>query len=45
MVLAQKADNSRSTHEKYAEILQWYRENKGVMIQEEFKALLEPIVA
>lgn len=44
LVLAQKADASKTTHEKYAEVLQWYRQNKGVMIQEEFEALLKPLV-
>lgn len=44
LVMKQKTDTSRSAHEKYAEILQWYRKNKGVMIQEEFKALLRPLI-
>lgn len=45
MVMAQKADTNRSTEEKYSEVLQWYRQNKGVLIQEEFNALLKPLVA
>lgn len=45
MVLEQKRDSTTSQDDKYAEVLQWYRKDEGHSIQEEFKALLRPLVA
>lgn len=45
LVMAQKKDTHRSANDKYAEVLQWYRQNAGVAIQEEFKTLFQPLVS